>query len=630
MDAMTLRYRADIDGLRALAVTSVILFHTFPKILPGGFIGVDVFFVISGYLITQIILVDLDSGKFSAASFYARRVRRIFPALIIVLIATFAFGWHYFLPLELTSLGKNILASALFSANLMLLSEVGYFDIAAHLKPLLHLWSLGIEEQFYLFWPLMLWAAPRKSLLPATVFIVAASFILNVAMIIHSPSETFYLPFTRAWELLAGATLAQASRSDDERYHEFFATVGIVAVAISLFLINTQTPFPGWAAAIPVAGTVLLLRSEGSVLNRLVLSNRVAVNVGAISYPLYLWHWPLLVFAEFIKFKKLTELERGLVVALAFLLAWLTYKFVERPIRFGRGRFEKPLLACMTMLAAAALVPALGYGPSLPDRINRLITVANPAEGLRVGECMLLDGSKVDFSRNCVDQKRPLIAIWGDSTASALVPGFQYLQGSRNFGIAQFTVSSCPPLLIRAGSMTEFCLEENRKIVDLIRANAPDVVLLHAIWDVNDRVENLRPTIEALRAQNIARIVILGPVPVWIGGLPAIVSTYYRRKGEVIPERTWQYVDQISGDANMRKIASELGVDYISSREALCNNLGCVTRIGESLAARDIIHLTPTGSRFLVESIAPELGITQCTLETGRKLVGDASDECFH
>ena len=608
---MTLRYRADIDGLRALAVIAVILFHTFPNILPGGFIGVDVFFVISGYLITQITLVDLDSGKFSAAYFYARRVRRIFPALITVLIITFAFGWHYFLPLELTSLGKNLLASALFSANLVLLSEVGYFDVAAHLKPLLHLWSLGIEEQFYLFWPLMLWAVPRKFLLLATVLIVAVSFILNVAMIAHSPSETFYLPFTRAWELLAGATLAQASPADDGRYNDLFAIGGIVAIAISLFLINTQTPFPGWAAAIPVAGTVLLLRSEGSLLNRLVLSNAAAVNVGIISYPLYLWHWPLLVFAEFIKFKKLTDLERGLVIALAFLLAWLTYKFVERPIRFGRARFEKPLLACMTMFAAAALIPALGYGPSLPDRINRLITVANPAEGLRVGECMILDGSKVDFSQSCVDQKHPLIAIWGDSTASALVPGFQYLQGSHYFGIAQFTVSSCPPLLVRTDSMTEFCLEQNRKIVDLIRASAPDMVLLHAIWDVNDKVENLKPTVEALRAQNIARIVILGPVPVWIGGLPAVVSTYYRRSGEMIPERTWQYVDPRSGDSNMRKIASELGVDYISSREALCNRLGCLTRIGESLAARDILHLTPTGSRFLIDSIAPELGIAQ-------------------
>ena len=158
-----------------------------------------------------------------------------------------------------------------------------------------------------------------------------------------------------------------------------------------------------------------------------MLSNRAAVNVGVISYPLYLWHWPLLVFAELLKFKRLTDLERGLVIALTFFLAWLTYKFVERPIRFGRIRFAKPLVACMAVLAGAALVPALGYGPSLPDRISKMITVLDPGEGLRVGECMLLDGAKVDFSPNCVDEKHPLMAIWGDSTASTLVPGVRNL-----------------------------------------------------------------------------------------------------------------------------------------------------------------------------------------------------------
>jgi peptidoglycan/LPS O-acetylase OafA/YrhL len=605
---MALRYRADIDGLRALAVLAVILFHTFPNALPGGFVGVDIFFVISGYLITQIILEDLDSGNFTAASFYTRRVRRIFPALIIVLIATFAFGWHYFLPMELASLGKNILASALFSANLMLLSEVGYFDVAAHLKPLLHLWSLGIEEQFYLVWPLLLWSLPRKRLLLATSIILSASFMLNIAMIAHHPSETFYLPFTRAWELMAGAALAQTSRKD-ERHHDLLAAVGIAAIAFSFFLINTKTLFPGWAAAVPVVGTVFLIRSDGSFLNRVALSNRAAVNIGVISYPLYLWHWPLLVFAELLKFKRLTDLERGLLIALAFFLAWLTYKFVERPVRFGRIRSAKPLVACMAALAVAALAPALGYGPTLPDRISRLITVLNPMEGWRVGECMLLDDAKVEFSPNCVDQKHPLVAIWGDSTASALVPGFRSLQDWRNFGIAQFTVSSCPPLLIRSGSMTEVCLEQNRKIVHLIRDSSPDIVLLHAYWDANDKVENLRPTVEALRALNIRRIVILGPVPAWIGGLPAAVATYYRRSGEVMPERIWQYVEKASGDSNMRKISVSLGVDYVSARDALCNNRGCVTRIGESLVARDGIHLTPVGSTFLVNSIAPELGI---------------------
>jgi len=328
-----------------------------------------------------------------------------------------------------------------------------------------------------------------------------------------------------------------------------------------------------------------------------------------ISYPLYLWHWPLLVFAELLKFKRLTDLERGLVIALTFVLAWLTYKFIERPIRFGRRRSTKPLVACMAALAVAALVPALGYGPTLPDPISRMITVLDPMEGLRVGECLLSDRAQDEFPPNCVDQKHPLVVIWGDSTASALVPGFRSLQSSRNFGIAQFTVTSCPPLLIRSGSMTEGCLEQNRKIVDLIRDSSPDTVLLHAYWHENYEVENLRPTVEALRALGIGRIVILGPVPVWMGGLPAAVATYYRRSGEVMPERIWQYVEKASGDFNMRKVSASLGVGYVSARDALCDNRGCVTRVDESLVARDSIHLTPVGSTFLINSIAPALGI---------------------
>ena len=185
--------------------------------------------------------------------------------------------------------------------------------------------------------------AAAQRLLLATFIILSASFILNVTMIAHHPSETFYLPFTRAWELMAGAALAQTSR-EDERCHDLLAAVGAAAVALSFLLINTKTPFPGLAAAVPVAGTLFLIRSEGSYLNQVVLSNRAATNIGVISYPLYLWHWPLLVFAEVLKFKRLTDLERGLVIALTFFLAWLTYKFVERPIRFGRVRFSRPLV----------------------------------------------------------------------------------------------------------------------------------------------------------------------------------------------------------------------------------------------------------------------------------------------
>ena len=353
-------YRPDIDGLRALAVMAVILFHTFPKVIPGGFVGVDIFFVISGYLITQIVLSDLDTGKFSAWMFYARRVRRIFPALIIVLGFTFAVGWHFLLPAELTSLGKNLLASALFSANLMLLSEVGYFDIAAHTKPLLHLWSLGIEEQFYLVWPLILWLLPRRWLVAGIIVTIVGSFALNVAIVADNPSRAFYLPFTRAWELLAGALLTQIPRQGQQT-KEALGVCGLSAVLVSFFLFDARTPFPGWAATVPVIGTAFLIISEGSIVNRLTLTRRTAVNVGLISYPLYLWHWPLLVFAEIYKFRPLTDLQRGLVIGVAFVLAWLTYKLLERPIRLAGNTFVRPLIASMAVLAVVTIAPALGY-----------------------------------------------------------------------------------------------------------------------------------------------------------------------------------------------------------------------------------------------------------------------------
>jgi peptidoglycan/LPS O-acetylase OafA/YrhL len=603
---MPTRYRPDIDGLRSLAVMAVILFHTFPKVLPGGFVGVDIFFVISGYLITAIILNDLESGKFSAATFYARRIRRIFPALIIVLCVTFALGWHFLLPPELISLCKNIVASALFSANLMLLSQVSYFDLAAHMKPLLHLWSLGIEEQFYLVWPWALRLLPRRWLVPAIAAMIVGSFALNVAMIDHYPSETFYLPFTRAWELLAGALLTQIPRQARST-NEMLGGCGLSALIASFFLFNMHTAFPGWAAALPVLGTALLIASEGSFVSRVAFANRTAVSVGLISYPLYLWHWPLLVFAEIYKFRPLSDTQKGLVIGLTFILAWLTYRFLERPIRVAAQAFVKPLIASMAGLAAVALAPALGHVPALPDAIVRLVTLPGNGANWRVHECMLLDADTNDFLPSCADQKRPLIAIWGDSTAAALIPGFRDLQQTREFGIAQYTVSSCPPLLVRLPSLTPLCVERNQRIVERIGSLAPDIVLLHAIWETNDTVEWLRPTVEALRAQHIARIIILGPVPVWTGGLPNVAAAIFWRTGKIIPERSPFYFDRASGDAVMRKIAAELNVEYISARDAFCNNDGCITRVGGALVASDIIHLTGPGSAFLAETISDKL-----------------------
>ena len=275
----------------------VLNFHAFPDAMPGGFIGVDVFFVISGFLITGIISRELELGRFSLIGFYNRRIRRIFPALIVVLGATLVLGWFWMLPQAFAQLGRDAFASAAFLANIALLLQSGYFDVESARKPLLHLWSLGIEEQFYLFWPLLLMLAAR---LRSGVFAVAAilgigSFLLNVALIGSDPVATFYLPFTRAFELLAGAALScgwikidKAGAADNWR-----ASIGVALIVLAAVLLDSHRAFPGWWALLPVAGTALLLSTPAAWVNRVVLASKPFVWVGLISYPLYLWHWPL-------------------------------------------------------------------------------------------------------------------------------------------------------------------------------------------------------------------------------------------------------------------------------------------------------------------------------------------------
>src|SRR5258707_10462035 len=264
------QYRPDVDGLRAIAVMLVLNFHAFPASMPGGFIGVDVFFVISGFLITGIIARELGQKRFSLLTFYVRRIRRSVPALIVVLCAVLVLGSLWMLPAAFAQLGSDTFASAAFFANIALLLQSGYFDVEAAKKPLLHLWSLGIEEQFYLFWPLILMLAARLrlSLLAVASVIGIASFALNVTLIGVSPVATFYLPFTRAWELLAGAALAcgwsrigQTGMASNLR-----ATVGLLLIATAAGVLDTKSAFPGWWAVLPVGGAALLLSAPGVVL----------------------------------------------------------------------------------------------------------------------------------------------------------------------------------------------------------------------------------------------------------------------------------------------------------------------------------------------------------------------------
>ena len=373
-------YRADVDGLRAVAVLSVVGYHAFPGRLPGGFIGVDIFFVISGYLISWIIFGNLRGGTFSFATFYARRIRRIFPALLVVLAACLGLGWFALLAEEYRQLGHHAAGGAAFVSNFVLLGEYGYFDRSADTKPLQHLWSLGIEEQFYILWPLLVWLAWRQriNLLAVTLCVALASFAMNIAQTASDPVAAFYLPLTRLWELLVGSALAyfglrhtqdrseRAVRSASRR-----AALGAFTLIAGLVLIDKDSAFPGWWALLPTLGTASIISAGPFAgFNRVVLSNRLLVWFGLISYPLYLWHWPLLSFARIVVGEMPSTIIKAGAVLVAIGLAWMTYKFVEKPIRHGPAGRAKTFALVAAMAVTGIVGLQLDRAGGVPDRVT--------------------------------------------------------------------------------------------------------------------------------------------------------------------------------------------------------------------------------------------------------------------
>jgi len=358
-----IKYRPDIDGLRAVAVGCVVCFHAFPNLLKGGFVGVDVFFVISGFLISTIIFQGLEDDRFSYVDFYSRRIRRIFPALAAVAVATLLLGWYVLLPDEFQMLGKHVAGGAGFVSNLVLWGESGYFDAAAESKPLLHLWSLGIEEQFYLAWPLLLgliWKR-KRGFFVVTLVVAAISFAIDIATIHTSPVAAFYSPLSRFWELMIGGALAYIVMHRPAAlrgYADARSIGGILLIAFAAVQLNTESAFPGFWALLPTCGAFLAISAGPDAwFNRRVLGSKPMVWVGLISYPLYLWHWPVLVFSKIVAGRLLTPADRIGAVIAACGLALLTYRLLELPLRRAPGRTAQMLagaMACIGLLGLAA------------------------------------------------------------------------------------------------------------------------------------------------------------------------------------------------------------------------------------------------------------------------------------
>jgi peptidoglycan/LPS O-acetylase OafA/YrhL len=619
------KYRLDIDGLRAVAILSVLAFHAFPEYVPGGLVGVDVFFVISGFLISTIIIEGLQTNSFSFTSFYARRIRRIFPALLVVLATCFVTGWFVLLSDAYENLGKHIAGAAVFISNFILWGEAGYFDNAAATKPLLHLWSLGIEEQFYMTWPAILWLAWRLHLNLLTVILVigAVSFWLNISMVHHDQVGVFYAPYTRGWELLGGALLAHLTTRNSillealKPICNIQSVCGTVLIATGIFVISDRRSFPGWWATLPTLGAALVI-SAGPMawLNRTLLSSRPLVFIGLISFPLYLWHWPLLSFARIIEHGTSPFPLRVALIVGSIALAWLTYVFVEAPLRLSAGHRKKAavLLASMAAVGILGITCYVGSGLNFrfPSEIQYVTTSWSSMGETWRGSCFL--GPEQDFRSfaSCRDTLpgRPSILLWGDSHAAHLIPGMATVLGSE-FNIIQRTASSCPPLIGYEKDSIPFCKVINNHDFDLLLNRRPDKIILAGYWTYYEGWrDKLVSTIAQIKERQSAPLYLVGQVPWWKDKLPDMVYYAYRAdQNHRVPTRLKPsyYSEIVALDQTMREMAGQMNVAYISPTSILCNPNGCLTRVGEALTQMDWTHLTPQGSTYVVSRFSGDL-----------------------
>lgn len=628
------KYRPDIDGLRAIAVLLVVGFHMFPSLIKGGFIGVDIFFVISGFLISTIIFDNFDKRSFSYLEFYSRRIKRIFPALILILISTYILGWYLLLPDEYKKLGLHTFAGTGFFSNLALWNEAGYFDAASDTKPLLHLWSLGVEEQFYIFWPLLLtlvWKF-RLNFLRSTLFFATVSFLFNIITVDSHPTAAFYSPISRFWELMIGGVLAYLflHKSHFILIHSNFKSIiGLVAILTASFALNKDMHYPSWLALLPTLGAFLIISSSSSIFNRHILGNRILVSIGLISYPLYLWHWPVLVFLRIMNNGTPSIGIRIVAIISSFFLAYLTYYFIEKPMRIKKNGCYKVIILSLLM----ALIGCIGFitykRNGLEFRISKLMpeiigTKPNIDKEWRINQCFLKDNQR-QFSDSCIERNaKPLVFLWGDSHAADIYPGLNQLKEKYQLRMAQYTASGCKPFINDEhekviNSKKPNCLQLNHDVIGIIKKETPDYVFLSSNWTAIADLEELKITIDLLKSIGVKKIVLIGPDPKWNESLPMIVFSYHRNEHKKPPlYMKNNNLNQIKAiDDAMRDFAKLQEVRYFSSIDILCSNDGCLTRTSESsvdITFFDTDHLTPQGATYKADCILKKLFELKTTL----------------
>jgi peptidoglycan/LPS O-acetylase OafA/YrhL len=637
------RYRPEIDGMRTLAVLAVVLFHARVPGFSAGFAGVDVFLVISGYLIAGLILRESDAGTFSLARFYERRVRRILPALLAMLAAT-ALAGLTLLPGDLRQFGASLVAITAFLSNFLFARASGYFGLSADASPLLHTWSLAVEEQFYLFFPALLLLARRagpRGLRVLLIAVTALSFSYSVWKTGTDPIAAFYSPASRAWEFLAGALLAAvvARPPPGRATGDAAALIGLGLIGASIMLLHAGTPFPGVRAIPVVAGSVMLLwgmMAEGSRMAR-ALSLRPLVAIGLISYSLYLWHWPMIVFGSYyVLDPHVQAVTRLAMAALAFPVAWLSWRFIERPFRAPRLLLSRRSLFTGTIAASGALAlygGAVYVADGLPNRFDE--TARRLSERGPQPDYGCANRSIDDMRRNasCLiggTGPRPSFLLWGDSHAAVYFPALDAL--ARRHGVSGYDAAKlgCPALIpirpenirpekrmLRAGKL-DACDAHNAQVMQFIAETRPRVVLLAADWaaysagkravaGASDPYEVAFETgVAKLRALGI-RVFVVQDVPGATFAEPgALAKAYLTGTTVALEPNLTAYLRRESGFRDVTADLQRRGlIDVIDPAARLCDRKSCrVTDCGYPLYY-DSNHLSARGALFVAPVFAP-------------------------
>jgi len=627
-----IKYRGDIDGLRAVAVLSVILFHINSKWIPGGFLGVDIFFVISGYLITLILTKEIDkTNKISISNFYKRRIKRIIPALLFVLIPTLIIGFLLFAPNDFVSLLKSNIWAFFSAANIYFFSSIdtGYFASGSNELPLLHLWSLGVEEQFYILWPFMvLFLLKYINSITKRVLIISSIFILSLIgaqlIIVTNHSFAYYMLPTRAWELLGGAMVALLVHNGfrtKNSINEIMATLGFITIILSFIYVSESDPVPGLAALPTILGTALLILSGISYQTYIgrFLSFKGFVAIGLVSYSAYLWHWPILAFLRY----AMIEIDvpiAALVIAVTFILATISYFFVETPFRKNNLSTKKVFIryfiipAVIIVTLSTLLIKIIDYRPSWIYSDKKLdssfLVIPNHKYTY---SCLFSDFPSDGYTQErCVYPKieKPTVFIMGDSNAAHYVGMLRVFADHYGFTTRNAAQSACPPVFNDVDypwitkQFAKGCQTYRASV--LKEAVKYDTVIVGGNWssyDYPEFKEAFTKTIDTL-AKKVRKVIVLAKVP--------IMSNYSKDCAERSLKMPWiECTKQFKGsgqEVSINKFIKALtekydNVSYFDIRNQTCKNGECSPFLDNKPVYYDRGHLSMSGSKLIGETM---------------------------